>query len=85
MKTATLSNPMPIDKPATTLKITHAVVDFVGNAIHAHAQMVDADGNVVAHRTLVLDSAAVKTWIANQENTLLNALMTKLVVSGTIA
>jgi hypothetical protein len=85
MAQAALTSPLTLDPTeAVTLRLRRFVGECDARVVQVTVVMLDAGGNIVGERTIQADSAAVKTWLTNQETTILNALLNKLGISGTI-
>lgn len=73
----------PTTAPEAVLRSTK--VDNVSGTIAVTVDYVATDGTVLSSSVLKMDSAAVKTWIANHEATILSMVLTRLGVSGTVS
>lgn len=69
---------------ARKLVLETTVIDHLAKAITINVTLTDVNGVTVDARTLTIKTAAVATWIGNQETTILNALLAKLGVTGVI-
>lgn len=86
MVRATLDAPMTLDpQTAVTLKLRRFTAECDSRVIQITIVMVDDQGKIVGERTIQADGAQVNTWITNQEAVILNRLLAKLGVTGTIA
>jgi GTP cyclohydrolase III len=86
MAQATLNAPLILDpQVATKLIIRNAMIDFEGRVLVIHFDLVDADGKMLARRSVVADGSAVQTWISNQESIVYTRLLAKLGLTGSVA
>lgn len=85
MAQITLSAPLTLNPTtATKLVVRSTTIEHGAKVISIQVDMVDADGAIVEQRTVQASGAAVATWIANQEATIVARLLAKLGVTGTI-
>ena len=85
MAQVTLDAPLTLNPlAATRIVLRHSVIEHGPNVVQVAFDLVDANGAVLEQRRLTLTGAAIQTWIANQESTLLTRLLNRLGVTGTI-
>lgn len=86
MAQATLDAPLTLDPTqAFTLRLRRFVGECDARVVQITVVMLDAQGKIVGERTIQADGVAVRNWLTNQETTILNALLSKLGITGTVA
>lgn len=82
MKTATLNTPQSLDpREATSIRLVGAHLVFSTGELQLAYEMVDAQGAAIAKRVVRVPAAV---YVGNQEQTILNALLTRLGLAATV-
>lgn len=83
---ATLSAPLTLNpQQAAVLVLRSTTIDHPGKQVIVRFALIGAGGAVLDTREVVISDAATVTWLTAQESTILNALLTKMGVTGTVA
>lgn len=69
---------------ATKIHLINTTIDHISNKIHVHFELINTNGATVERRVITVDGTAVQNWISNQEITIMNRLMLKMGVTGSI-
>jgi hypothetical protein len=86
MPQALLSAPLPVNpEQATRIVLRSSLLEHGANAMLVTFDLVNASGAVVESRALTLSGAAITTWFATNEPILVQRLLTRLGLSGTIS
>lgn len=69
---------------ALRLELRSTEIDHVQNTLRTVVFLYDSNDNFVELRVIPLSGSAVRTWIENNEPTLLNRLMMKMGITGSL-
>lgn len=86
MAEATLDAPLDLDpRQAAKVIIRNWHVEPDEGVVQISYDLVAQDGTLLDRRIATADGAQVRTWIANNTNTIYTRLLAKLGVTGTVA
>lgn len=85
MSTVSLDSPLVLNpQQAATLRLERTTIEHDAKVVQIQVALVAANGTILERRTVQAGGAAVQTWIANQEATILGRLLATMGVTGTI-